>query len=415
MRWGPLKVNKSIKEINEKIERGKAVVLTAEEMSELVEEIGLEEAAKKVDVVTTGTFGCMCSSGVLLNVGHAKPRIKLNEAYLNGVPAYAGLAAVDIYLGASALPEDDPKNEVYPGSFDYGGAHVIEELVAGKDIEFEGYGYGTDCYPRREVKKVINKKTLPYGTFLAPRNAYQNYLAAVNLHKNRTIYTYMGMLKPNLGNVNYSTSGPLSPLFNDPYYETIGIGTRIFVGGGVGYIAFHGTQHNPFVERTERGLPKFPAGTLMVVGDIKNMSDEFIKGASILGYGVSLFVGIGIPIPILNERIAFWTSVKAKDILVPVVDFSENYPSGEPLKPLAFVKYSDLQKGEVEILNKKVKAFPVSSYKKAREIAEILKDWILSKKFFLSEPVSRLPGPDVPPKFTLEYMEKLLKLEKENK
>ena len=404
-----MKVNKTIKEINEKIANKKAVVLTAEEMSELVEEIGLEKAAQKVDIVTTGTFGCMCSSGVLLNIGHAQPRIKLNEAYLNGVPAYAGLAAVDIYLGATALPEDDPKNEVYPGTFDYGGGHVIEELVAGKDIEFEGYGYGTDCYPRREIKKVINKKNIPYGVFLAPRNAYQNYLAAVNRYKNRTIYTYMGMLKPNLGNLNYSTSGPLSPLFNDPFYETIGIGTKIFLGGGIGYISFHGTQHNPFVERTERGLPKYPAGTLMVVGDIKNMSDEFIKGASILGYGVSLFVGIGIPIPILNERIAFWTSVKAKDILMPVVDFSKDYPSGEAIKPLAFVNYENLQKGEVEILGKKVKTYPVASYKKAREIANILKNWIESGKFFLTEPVAKLPGPDIPPKFTLEFMEKLLR------
>ena len=37
--------------------------MTAEEVIGLVERDGIDKATKEVDVVTTGTFGAMCSSG----------------------------------------------------------------------------------------------------------------------------------------------------------------------------------------------------------------------------------------------------------------------------------------------------------------------------------------------------------------
>ncbi len=388
-----VKVSKTYDEINEKIRKGEAVVVTAEEMIEIVEEKGIVKAAEEVDVVTTGTFGAMCSSGAFLNVGHTKPKMKMEEVYLNGVPAYGAIAAVDIYLGASALPENDPRNEVYPGKFEYGGGHVIEELIAGEDIELEAYGYGTDCYPRREIKKIININTLRDAILCNPRNCYQNYNVAVN-RSSRTIYTYMGTLRPNLGNATYSSAGQLSPLLNDPYFETIGIGTRIFLGGGIGFVSFHGTQHSPYnVKRNKKGQPMEGSGTIMVVGDMKQMSTDFIRAASIVGYGVSLFVGVGIPIPILNERIAYYTSVKDSEIFAPVIDYSNDYPSGND-KPITYVSYADLRKGWIEIEGKKVQTSPMSSYYKAREIAQILKEWISSGKFEISKPAERLPAPE---------------------
>lgn len=53
----------------------------------------------------------MCSSGAFLNLGHAEPPIKIKRAYLNGVEAYAGIAAVDIYIGA-AQPNIDPEKNL---------------------------------------------------------------------------------------------------------------------------------------------------------------------------------------------------------------------------------------------------------------------------------------------------------------
>ncbi len=385
-------MSRTIAEINEKIKRGKAVVVTAEEVIDIARGKGIRKAAEEVDVVTTGTFGPMCSSGVFLNFGHSQPKIKLGggKAYLNDVPAYTGLAAVDVFLGANALPEDDPRNKIYPGEFNYGGGHVIEELVAGKDVRLIAAAYGTDCYPRKKLETWINLKDINNAILFNIRNAYQNYNVGANL-SDRTIYTYMGVLKPNLGNANYCTSGELSPLLNDPYYKTIGIGTRIFLGGGIGYVAWHGTQHNPSVLRTDDGVPKESAGTLALIGDLKQMKPEWLVGTSMLGYGCTLTVGIGIPIPILSEEILRYTMVSDADIFAPIVDYSDAYPKRKP-EIICEASYAELKSGHVNIQGKDVPTASLSSYPKAVEIANILKGWIERGEFLLTEPVAPLPG-----------------------
>lgn len=384
------RVSKTYKEINEKIKQGKAVVVTAEEMIDIVERHGDTEAARRVDVVTTGTFAPMCSSGVFINFGHTSPKIRASKVWLNDVPAYGGIAAVDCYLGATETQEGDPLNSVYPGEFNYGGGHVIEDLVAGNVVRLRAEGYGTDCYPSRKQEKNITIGELRDAIFFAPRNAYQNYNCAVNL-SDRTIYTYMGVLRPRIGNANYSTSGQLSPLFNDPYYKTIGIGTRIFLGGTQGYVAWHGTQHNPNVPRTDKGIPREGSGNIATIGDLRHMSPEWLMGASILGYGVSLYVGIGIPIPILNEEMARYTAIRDEDIFTQIYDYSMDYPKGE-LKSLGEVSYSQLRSGKISINGKEVTTAPLSSYLKAREISNILKNWISRGEFLLGEPQNLLPS-----------------------
>ena len=385
---------KTIAEINERIKKGQAVVFTAEEIIDIVKEKGLAKAAREVDVVTTGTFGPMCSSAAYFNIGHTKPRIKLGggRVYLNDVPAYTGLAAVDILLGCTALPDDDPRNRVHPGEFHYGGGHVIEELVAGKDVRLVATAYGTDCYPRKKLETLISLKDINEAVPFDPRNSYQNYNVAINC-SSKTIYTYMGALKPNMGNANYSSAGQLSPLFNDPFYKTIGIGTRIFLGGGVGYVAWQGTQHNPNALRGENGVPKRGAGTLAVIGDLKQMKPEWLRGLSMQGYGATMAVGIGVPIPILSEEILKYTTVTDAEIFAAVVDYSDAYPQRKP-DILAEVSYAQLKSGKIEIKGKQVPTSSLSSYPKAVEIARTLKDWIQKGEFTLTEPSIPLPGVD---------------------
>lgn len=384
------KVKKTLNEINDKIKEGRAVVVTAEEMIDVVERHGDVEAARKIDVVTTGTFGPMCSSGAFINFGHTSPRIRASKVWLNDVPAYGGIAAVDCFIGATEVAENDPLNSVYPGEFNYGGGHVIEDLAAGNVVKLRAEGYGTDCYPARKYERNITIKDLPNAFLFNPRNAYQNYNCAVNL-SDRTIYTYMGMLRPQMANASYSTSGQLSPLFNDPFYRTIGIGTRIFLGGAQGFVAWPGTQHNPNAARSANGVPKEGAGTIAVIGNLKEMSPEWLTGASFQGYGVSLFVGIGIPIPILDEEMARFTAVKDENIYTQIYDYSMDYPKGNP-KPLAEVSYKELRSGTIIIDGKKVVTAPLSSYYKANQIANILKEWIESGRFILGEPQQNLPS-----------------------
>lgn len=371
---------KTFSEINKKIKKGKALVLTAEEVIKMADEEGISKVAEKVDVVTTGTFGPMCSSGAFLNFGHSDPPVKMSEVLLNDVPAYGSLAAVDAYIGAPAISRTK--------GMGYGGAHVIEDLIRGKEIKLVAWSDGTDCYPGKHVERNLTLNDLNQAYLYNPRNAYQNYACATNTSQ-KTLYTYMGVLTPNMSNATYCSAGQLSPLLKDPYLRTIGIGTRIFIGGTTGYVAWEGTQFNTKRERTDIGVPKGGAATLALVGDLKGMNHNFLRACVMHKYGVSLFVGIGIPIPVLDEEMARFVCLKDSEIYTNIIDYSIETLS----KPsLGLVSYEQLRSGTIDIQGKKVPTASISSYKKAREIAQTLKEWIMAGKFTLTKPVAPLPS-----------------------
>ncbi|MCK9150919.1 homocysteine biosynthesis protein [Methanobacterium alcaliphilum] len=372
---------KTIEEINQKIKNGEAVVVTAVEMTRIVTEEGIKKASEEVDVVTTGTFGAMCSSGAFLNFGHTDPPIKMSKTYLNGVEAYSGLAAVDAYIGAT-----QPSKNADIG-LDYGGSHVIEDLIRGKEVELIAEAYGTDCYPLKRVETSITLDKINEATMLNPRNCYQNYAVAANSTE-ETLYTYMGTLLPNFGNITYSSAGELSPLINDPYFQTIGMGTKIFLCGAEGYIVGEGTQHSTDAER-RNGVPVSASGTLTLTGDMKKMNPEYVRGATMPKYGPTLYVGAGIPIPILNEDIAARTAICDEDITCKIIDY------GVPRRSRPVVKetnYKELKTGKIEINGMEIPTSPLSSYKRALMVAEELKDWIEKGDFLLSNPVGKIPS-----------------------
>ncbi len=360
---------KSLEEINERIRDGSVYVVSADEMTAIVAELGSEDAAREVDVVTTGTFGAMCSSGVWMNFGHSDPPIKMSQVWLNDVEAYTGVAAVDAFIGATQLSETR--------GFEYGGAHVIEDLVARKEVHMKAVGYATDCYPRRSVEAPISIADLNEATMLNPRNAYQRYNVATN-STDRVLYTYMGTLLPRFGNATYSGSGTLSPIYNDPDYETIGVGTRIFLCGAQGYVIGNGTQHDP--------ANSF--GTLMVCGDLKAMSTDYLRAAILHKYGTSLYVGIGIPIPVLNEGIARKTAISDADIKTTILDYGVARRSRPELKT---VSYGELKSGMIDLNGKEVRTSSMSSFFKAKEIATELAARIQKGAFELALPTARLP------------------------
>jgi uncharacterized protein (DUF39 family) len=338
-------------------------------MKKLIESSSAEVAFKEVDVVTTGTFGAMCSSGAIINIGHSDPPIKIERAWINDVPICHPGAAVDLYIGATAMSETQ--------SFEYGGGHVIEDLVSGKEVELRATAYGTDCYPRTRLKTHLTKDDLNQFYLLNFRNCYQRYVCAVN-SRDETIYTYMGKLLPRLRNATFSGAGELNPLMNDPDYETIGIGTRIFLGGTQGYVIGEGTQHDP----------QNQFGTLMVRGNAKKMKPEFLHGASFTRYGTTMYVGIGIPIPILNEGLAKKTAIRDEAIFTNIVDYG--VPRRDRPK-LGRVSYKELKSGAITVGDKKIRVSSLSSLKTARKIAATLKAWIEEGAFYLTAPVERLP------------------------
>ena len=283
---------------------------------------------------------------------------------------------MDSYIGATACDPDNPT---------YGGAHVIQDLMEGKDVELEAWGKGTDCYPRKYIKTKININTINELILFNPRNAYQNYNVAVNTTK-KMIHTYMGTLLPNLRNATYSTSGELSPLLNDPEFRTIGIGTRIFLGGTQGFVVWPGTQFNTSKPKNESGIPVSNAATIAVMGNLKEMSSDYIQAAYFEKYGVSLFVGIGIPIPLLDIDMVKRVSINNSQIETSVLDYGT---VGTP--KLGQVSYEELRSGSIKVKGKRIRTAPVSSLAKARKIADELKHQLQKGDFEITKPVQLFP------------------------
>jgi uncharacterized protein (DUF39 family) len=382
---------RTLEEINEKIIKGKVVVWTTEELKFRLREMTVQEAFKKVDVICAGTFEPMESSGAMINLGHTDPPIKIRQCWLDGVPAYPGFGAVDLYLGATAdtintTESIESKKTSSHGSENRGGGHVIADLIDGKSINLRAIGQVTDCYPRSSFESTISKETINQFYLFNPRNLYQNFIVGVNGGE-RTLYTYLGPLQPSLGNAVYSNPGALSPLLNDPYLDVLGIGSRIFLGGGVGYIAWEGTQHNPLQKRLDNGTPIGPAATMALIGDAKEMSSHWVRGCYFKNYGPSLMLGVGVALPVLQEDVIVRCGVTDGDLVAPIVDFAVP----RRVRPtFGLVSYAQLKTGKINIDGKTVKTAPLASIPMSREVANTLKGWINSGKFTLTKPVAPL-------------------------
>jgi uncharacterized protein (DUF39 family) len=122
---------------------------------------------------------------------------------------------------------------------------------------------------------------------------------------------------------------------------------------------------------------------------LKKMSSRYIRGAYYYKYGISLFVGVGIPIPILDEEMARCVCIGNEDIYATAIDYS--VPTRA--KPnFGRFSYKDLRGGKITINGREVPTAPLSSLKRAREIADVLKGWITGGRFLLNAPVRPLPA-----------------------
>lgn len=380
-------MERTIADINAKIRSGHATVWTLAELKERLETLSVAEATRQVDVITTGTFEPMESSGAIINLGPTDPPIKLRQCWLDGIPAYTGIGAVDLYIGAAQTADLNPEGGEADTLRERGGGHVIADLIAGKAIPLRALGYVTDCYPRPSLETMISKDTINQFYLYNPRNLYQNFIVGVN-GGDRPLYTYLGPLQPQLGNAVYASNGALSPLLNDPHLRLVGIGTRIFLGGGIGYIAWEGTQHFPLQKRLANDTPIGPAATLALIGDAKQMDPFWVRGCYFKNYGASLMLGVGIPLPVLDEEVIVRCAIRDEEVVAPIIDFS----IPRRVRPtFGVVNYAQLKSGTITIEGKTVRTAPLASLYFGQRVAEQLKTWILRGEFTLTEPVAPLP------------------------
>ena len=123
------------------------------------------------------------------------------------------------------------------------------------------------------------------------------------------------------------------------------------------------------------------------------MDPKWLRAVSFTGYGVTLSVAVGVPIPIVDEEMMTHVSVSDEDLRAPVVDYSRFYPTGEGEPKLGEVTYSELKSGAITVKGKTVPTGCFSSYAEAREVAGYLKHLIEQGDFLLTQSVSPLPGP----------------------
>lgn len=311
---------KTIGQINEKIENGEANIYTAEEFKKLIKKDDAP-SFEEVDVVTCGTCGVMSGTAAILNFIVSPPGefIRANEVYLNGVPAYAGpcpnewLGSVDVILHGTAHSIHDEN---------YGGGFLLKDLLEGKTIEVR-----VESADGKTIENTMTIDDITRGQIIGARMAFKNYTAFTNPNKEAVKSIFAATpLEGNLRGLTFSGCGDLNPLQNDIPHNVIREGCKVLINGAVGYILGDGT----------RSSPEKP--NLMLSADYKQM-DPYYMGGFKTGQGGEIYDTVAIPIPVLNEEIYNNLLVTDDMIDLPVADIKGRH------LPLDNTNYDEMWNG----------------------------------------------------------------------
>jgi len=303
-------VNRTVEEINAKIKKGEAVVLTAREVHQMLAS-GKEREAKQVDVVTTGTMGLMSGTYAVLSFQISKAGIhkKFNHAEINGVPGTVGpapnesLGIIDVFIFGTQEAERDRN---------YGGSFLFRDLVEGKMVHVSATSDKGEV-----VETDISIDEMGTAKLMSARNCFRNYRAMVNPGEVEFSSIFSNMpFPPHFGGLTFSGCGHLSPLQNDPALVSVGVGTGLLFNGSEGYVFSTGT----------RCSPKYP--NLMTVADMKGM-DPTIMGGFRTAAGPEVLTSYAIPIPILNDAILKSVMTKDEEIPLSIADVRDRHKIGQ--------------------------------------------------------------------------------------
>ena len=320
---GSSKKARTFSEIQAKIDSGKAVVLTVEEIAARVK-TGEKVTFEEVDVVTTATRGIMSGTYAVFSFKVAEPDsfVRASEVYLNGIPAIVGpcpnerLGILDLIILGTAHSKTKPK---------YGGGHLFRELVEGKTIT-------VDVKPSEEAGGMAsslpfsietNLYEMPFARLYATRNAFKNYKAFVNPGKKplNTIFHALPF-EGNFREITFCGCGALNPLENDPKLESIGIGTKVLINGAEGFVTGSGTRSSAI------------APNLAGFADMHTMNPEYM-GGFISSEGPEIINTWAIPIPVLNPGMLENILKPDRKIPLQLVDLAGR-------SPLCEITYGDV-------------------------------------------------------------------------
>jgi len=315
--------NRSIEEINRKIEQGEATVLTAEEVSNLVRE-GKEPKAEDIHVITTGTCGIMSGTAAIFHVKAGEPGSfkKAKNVLLNGVPGFPGPCPNE-WLGSVDMIVYGTAHSVYDEN--YGGGFLFKDIVSGKDIEIEVESIDGDI-----IRSNINMDDFGTARMIGTRLAFKNYTAFTNPSEKSvaSIFHAIEMEGPYQG-LSFSGCGELNPLQNDPVMNAIKTGTKVLMCGSEGIVIGHGT----------RSTPEKP--NLMISADMYDMDPHYLGGFKTAA-GPEVFNSVAAAIPVLNDEILKNTYVLNEEISLPIADIKGRH------LPLGSTNYAQVWEGTDE-------------------------------------------------------------------
>lgn len=156
----------SIAEINEKINRGDAIVLTAQEVGDMVKG-GEDLTLKDVDVVTTATRAIMSGTYAVLSFPAAGPCsfIRAERAWINGVPASIGpcpnerLGIIDLMVFGTSHSHEKS---------DYGGGHLFRDLAEGKEVQVK-----VETNDGNSFTTALRLEDIPYARIFSTPQRFQ--------------------------------------------------------------------------------------------------------------------------------------------------------------------------------------------------------------------------------------------------
>ena len=303
-------MNRTIAEINNRVKKGEAVVLTAREVADSLA-AGRKDEIRKVDVVTTGTMGLMSGTYAVLSFTIEKAGLhrRFTHGKINGVPVSIGpapnesLGIIDVFLFGTQESEENPN---------YGGSFLFRDLVEGKEVKVEAFSVDG-----KKVEAAMTINEMGTAKLMSVRNCFRNYRAMVNPSESKftSIFSNQPFI-PNYGGLTFSGCGHLSPLQNDPELVSVGVGTGLLFNGAEGFVFSTGT----------RCSPKYP--NLMTVADMKDM-DPILMGGFRTAAGPEVLTTYAIPIPILNDSILKSVMTRDEDIPLSIADVRDRHKIGQ--------------------------------------------------------------------------------------
>jgi putative methanogenesis marker 16 metalloprotein len=296
-------------EILEHVDHGEAIVMTAQEVCDLVIS-GESEELEDVDVVTTATRAIMSGTYAVLSFPVAPPHtfLKARSVWMNGIPAQVGpcpnenLGVLDLVVFGTAHSRDSPE---------YGGGHLFRDLVEGRPVQVEVETDTGRCF-----ETEVDLDHMPYARLNGSRHAFKNYSAFVNPSDTPvfTIFHARGF-EPRCGGATFSGCGQINPVKNDPLLESIGIGTRVLLNGAEGFVTGTGTRsssHRP---------------NLSGFGDMHLMNPEYMGGFR-TSAGPECICSWAVPIPVTTSKILKEIARLDRDISLPIMDVISRMPLG---------------------------------------------------------------------------------------